>query len=117
MLPVTKEIEQEIAAIRPLMRKLTKATNKYFKNKALEDASDSDLKTFCKVLHYIAHGEIHLSEDKKEALFSGKKMKKLAKHFTAETDLAKVMKLNKKQKITLLRNVGHYGDLLHLLWQ
>ena len=111
MKPVTKEIEQDLKEIRPFLRKLTKATNKYYKNKVLSDASDSELSTLMHVLHFIANGEITLSKNKQDKLIKGKKMPHLAKRFKSDDELEKLLKLNKKQKLKLLRNVGHYGEI------
>jgi hypothetical protein len=102
MLPLTKEVQSEILGIKPFVAKLYRATTKHNSKKVLRAASDEELLTLSKLMHYIANKKVLLSKSKKAQLIRGRRMPFLIKNFQPES----VLSLPKSDQLKLLEGLS-----------
>jgi hypothetical protein len=117
MLPLTPEVKRDIRAIKPFLSKLYKATSLHLRTKVLKDANDTELDNLIRVLHFVANKEIALSEEKRGHLLKSKKLPFISKTFSSDSDVNALLLESHSKKVSVLRKVGHYANLLHAMFQ
>lgn len=88
-----------------------------FNTKRLVNASDLELSTLIKVLFYITNGEIKIKKQHFDQLISTNKIHKLRHHFESKSQIQKLLKSERLEKLKILKPlVNSFAILLYPLF-
>jgi hypothetical protein len=98
------------------LRELFEGPNPLKNNRVLKGASDSQLNTLLKFLHFLSNGEIKMKKENFEIIESAKKLK-LIRKVEKKTQLSTLLKSERNEKLKfLLKLCNLYSALLSTLF-
>lgn len=83
-----------------------------FNFKRLQNATDLQLTTLIKVLHFITNGEIKIKKSHFEKLTSENKINELRKYFESKVQAAKLLKEQRLKKLQILKKLVNFFPIL-----
>lgn len=99
------------------LKELYSGPNPLKNKRVLKSASDTELVTLVKVLHYIVIGQIKILKEHFENLKAKKKLKLLRNKFEKKNDLKIFLSSSRENKINILIQLSSlYPDLLYCLF-
>jgi hypothetical protein len=116
MLEVTEAIKNSVNSIKPFLVKLYRAESRYKKNKVLRAASDHELSTLIKVLHFMANQEISFSKSKEKILIKSRRLPYIVEHFKTDKSVNLLLGSSRSQQLSILVRAGLFVHLLHAMF-
>jgi hypothetical protein len=99
------------------LRELYEGPNPLKNNRVLNGASDSQLNTLLKFLHFLSNGEIKMKKENFEILEKAKKLKLIKLKVEKKTHLKTILKAERKDKLKFLNKLCNlYSALLSTLF-
>jgi hypothetical protein len=94
------------------LRELFEGPNPLKNNRVLQGASDSQLNTLIKFLHFLSNGEITMKKENFEAIEKARKIKMIKANVEKKKNMNALIKSERKDKLKFLNKLCNIYDAL-----
>jgi hypothetical protein len=99
------------------LRELYEGPNPLKNSRVLNGASDSQLNTLIKFLHFLSNGEIRMKKENFEIIEKANKLKLIKSRVEKKKNMNNLLKSERKDKMKFLNKLSNlYNALLHTLF-
>ena len=116
MLEVTDSVKADVKSIKPFLLQLYRAETRHIKTKVLNQATNFELSTLIKILHFIANKEIKFAKSRIEELKKTRRLPYILQHFKTDESVKLLLSSTRSHQLDILKKIGLFIHILHSMF-